>query len=94
MAGRTQADFLSGTQPVPTDPRIEPEQRPRLNRQCQAILARLQQGPATNMELLPISTRFSARIHELRKHGYRIEITDSDRARGLNTYALKDSAPC
>jgi hypothetical protein len=52
------------------------------------VLERLQAGPATNMDLIPISTRFSARIHELRKHGYRIDTEKNTPSRGLTTYTL------
>lgn len=60
----------------------------RLNRQQILILARLREGPATNMELIPISTRFGGRIFELRKKGYRIDTTVLDRAGGLTLYTL------
>lgn len=61
----------------------------RLTRQAQLVLARLLLGPATNMELILISTRFSARIFELRKKGYFIETEYIDRAKGLTLYTLR-----
>lgn len=61
----------------------------RLTRQQTLVLARLREGPATNMELIPISTRFSARIFELRKQGYKIDTECIDRAKGLSLYTLK-----
>lgn len=61
----------------------------RLTRQQTAILERLRAGPATNMELIPISTRFSARIYDLRQVGYKIDTECIDRAKGLSLYTLK-----
>ena len=41
---------------------------------AQRILDRLKQGPANSLELLRVGgIRYSARIHELRKQGHRIE---------------------
>ena len=71
------------------DPRLADEERPRLTRQCLAVLERLRQGPATTMELIPISTRFSARLHELRKQGWIIETDRIDKASGVSLYTLK-----
>jgi len=61
----------------------------RLTRQQASVVARLREGSATNMELIPISTRFSARIYDLRKLGYVIETSVIDRAKGLTLYTLK-----
>jgi hypothetical protein len=61
----------------------------RLTRQQIAVVAKLREGPATNMELIPISTRFSARIFDLRKLGYVIDTSVIDRAKGLTLYTLK-----
>ena len=52
------------------DPNIEPEDKPRLSRQCTRILGRLQSGPATNIELNEICFRYSARLHDLKKAGF------------------------
>jgi len=62
----------------------------RLNRQQDAIIERLRKGPATNAELVQIAIRFTARIHELRKAGYDIEIVKKDHESGLVWYALKE----
>lgn len=41
---------------------------------AQKILARLKEGPANSLELLRVGgIRYSARIHELRQQGHRIE---------------------
>jgi hypothetical protein len=61
----------------------------RLNRQQDAIIERLRKGPATNAELVQIIW-FTARIHELRKAGYEIEIVKKDHESGLVWYALKE----
>ena len=69
-------------------------ERKRLTRQASLVLDRLRIGPATNMELIPISTRFSARIHELRKQGFVIDTEYLDRARGLVLYSLRKEPKC
>lgn len=56
----------------PVDPNIHPEDVSRAGTQSAAILERLQQGPATNIELNSICYRYSARIHDLRKRGVNI----------------------
>lgn len=71
------------------DDRLPAEAKPRLTRQAVAVLARLEQGPATNMELIPIATRFSARIYDLRKAGYIIETDMLDSSNGITLYTLK-----
>jgi hypothetical protein len=65
------------------------EQLPRLNRQHARILERLQAGPATNYELAAIALRYSARIHELRKHGHAIATGPVDRDTGVAIYTLE-----
>jgi hypothetical protein len=59
----------------PCDPNVEPQDVPRLSRQSKKILERLMWGPATNSDLGLIAQRFGARIHDLRKAGYRIKKT-------------------
>ena len=71
------------------DDRLPDEAKPRLTRQALAVLARLEAGPATNIELIPISTRFSARIYDLRKAGYVIDTDQVDRGAGITRYTLK-----
>ena len=46
------------------------EDSPRLDSQCDRMLARLQQGPATNVELSGISLKYTSRITDLRQLGY------------------------
>ena len=70
------------------NPTVPEAAKARLSKQQQAILARLRVGPATNLELIQIAQRFSARIHELRTAGYRIERTRDDEEAGIYLYAL------
>lgn len=62
----------------------------RITKQAGKILERLQQGEVTNAELATIAIRYSARIHELRKAGRRIEIIKHDRDSGVCVYRLCD----
>lgn len=64
----------------------------RLQRKALLILGRLEQGPATNVELWKVGGfRFGARVFELRQAGHLIT-TDEDRANGIVTYALERRA--
>lgn len=63
----------------------------RLSRQCALILARLQQGPATNRELCDIALKYNARISELRAAGYVVVCASEDRATGLSIYEWRPS---
>ena len=74
---------------VPIHRAVPTEARPRLGRQQAAILARLQQGPAANTELITIAQRFGGRIYELRQARYRIETFREDHASGVVWYRLK-----
>lgn len=75
--------------PVSDDPRLTKEARPRLQRACLRILARLQVGPATNMQLLQIGgMRFGARLHELKAAGHTVRIVEEDHVTGRVVYEL------
>lgn len=50
---------------------VSDEDAPRLGKQHHAILDRLREGPATNIELSRIGQRFGARLEELKKAGHR-----------------------
>lgn len=78
-------DFAAGIQA----PHPSGENPRRLSAQCAALLARLQQGPATNVDLSAIAMRYSARIFDLRRQGYAIEITSRDAETGVVTYELR-----
>ena len=64
------------------------EQR-RLSGHSGQILARLEKGPVTNWELAQISLKYTGRISDLRKAGYRIEVIERDYASGRTVYALE-----
>ena len=59
--------------PPPRDPHAHPADVSRLTGQNAAILARLRCGPATNVELAGIALKYTSRVSDLRKAGYRVE---------------------
>ena len=66
---------------------IAPADKPRLSRQCAAILARLQQGPATNAELGKYALNYTARISQLREDGHVIDCEKFGGGRAIYTLA-------
>lgn len=58
---------------APCDPHVDERDKPRLSGQCETILRLLEAGPRTNAELAAVSLKYSGRISDLRKAGYRIE---------------------
>lgn len=64
-------------------------ERKRLTRQATRVLELLREGPKTNMELVPITMRFGARIFEMRRRGFVIDTDVIDRAAGLVLYTLR-----
>jgi hypothetical protein len=72
--------------PVELNATVDDRDRARLSRQCLALLARLRQGPATNVELSAVAMRFGARLEELRRAGFCIEAKRGDG--GVFTYRL------
>lgn len=69
------------------------DEQTRLSRQCADILARLQQGPATNDELSRISRKYTSRISDLRQRGYVVICTRQDHKSGLTEYRLELTVP-
>lgn len=67
---------------------MEPVEKFRLSRQCQAILTRLEVGRASNRELSQLALKYTGRISELREAGWNVQMVEEDRASGLNWYAL------
>jgi hypothetical protein len=55
--------------PIELNSSVPDHEAPRLRPQHHEILARLREGPATNLELGMICQRFGARLNELRKAG-------------------------
>ena len=72
---------------------MDAQERARRKASGQRIIERLQQGPATNMELSEICLRFSARIFEAREAGHTIKLRRI--GAGLMEYTLldKDAVP-
>lgn len=73
----------------PVDPHLTEAEKPRLTRQALQVRDRLAQGPATNKELIQIAQRFGARIHDLRKHGYEIDVVSRCHETGLFVYEMR-----
>jgi len=71
---------------APVDPHIHAGDVRRVTGQNAAILARLREGPATNVELSAISLRYSARMFDLRAAGY--DITGERLPGGIHVYTL------
>ena len=76
----------------PTLPRSAIE---RAAGQKRRILERLNEGPATNSDLMEIAHRFGARLQELREYlkplGWEITTTTLSGQRGVYLYTLKRS---
>ena len=72
----------------PCDPSVPEAERPRLSRQCQAILERLQHGPATNRELAGLALKYSGRISDLRKAGHDVRVWSHEHRTGLVVYGI------
>ena len=92
MAAEMKQGELFATGPrgqiAPRDWGVSSAERPRLSRQCWAILERLRQGPATNAELAEISIKYGARISDIRHAGYVIKLIEYDRITGRGLYEL------
>lgn len=73
----------------PTDPKLKTAEKPRLAGQCDRILQRLRDGPATNAELAHLSLKYTSRISDLRKHGYHVQIIMRNHHSGRTVYALR-----
>ena len=72
----------------PTGVTFSPVVQRRLSRQCAAILARLQQGTATNSELAGLTLSYTRRLSDLREAGYTVDCYQRDEQTGLNWYRL------
>lgn len=64
-------------------------ERQRLSRQCRAIIARLEQGSATNDELATIARKYTGRLSEIRQAGYDVRMIEQNHRTGLTRYELK-----
>ena len=87
-----QGSFFEGFRqdaPVgPTGVTFSPSTQRRLSKQCAAILARLQEGPATNSELARMALSYTRRLSDLREAGYAVDCYKKDEETGLNWYRL------
>lgn len=83
-----QPDLFSQRPVVPASPTLSRPERTRLSRQNAAILVRLEQGSATRRELTAIALNVTARVSELRRHGYNVQVVEHDHASGRTVYAL------
>jgi hypothetical protein len=75
----------------PADPRVSAAEAPRLNRQCNELLAAFRaatKNMMTNGEMARICIRYSARILELRRAGFIISIVKTDEVSGERLYWL------
>ncbi len=81
--------------PAVCDYRLPEAARPRLSRQCAAILERLKQGNASADELRQASgaRNLTARISNLRYAGIGIECFDLNQETGESWYRLKEPNP-
>lgn len=61
----------------------------RLSRQCQAILDRLKQRPASNRELAVLSLKYTSRISDIRAAGWDVVVQSRDHRSGLTVYELR-----
>ena len=73
---------------APRDPTVPAEAKPRLSRQCHAILERLRTGPATNHELAAIALKYTGRLSDLRRAGHAIQCYDRNHRTGESRYRL------
>ena len=73
----------------PCDHTVPESARPRLSRQCVAILERLRLGPAMNTELALLALKYTSWVSDMRKAGYRIRCTAVDVPAGMFRYELE-----
>ena len=64
----------------------------RLESAADRVLAALQQGPRTNLDLIHLCQRISGRIYDLRRRGYQIETACLEP--GVFRYTLRGEPPC
>lgn len=98
MTTQTRLDFAPETKPVPTDPNVQEEARPRLTGQAHAIYTMLQNGPRTETELRATtgSKRVAARVYDIKRWmrwaGFRETVKSKTDANGCCTYWLSEDA--
>lgn len=83
---------LDDTTIPPRDPNAHPDSHPRLSRQAAEILTAFKAAPLHRLDcaqLMAKAQRFGARLYDLRKAGYRIDLVEHDHATGRTVYELK-----
>jgi len=68
-------NLFDSCEPIPVvDPNALKSDHKRLGGKTQAVLERLQRGPAYGHDLIAVGgTRYGARVNDLRKAGYKID---------------------
>lgn len=66
-------------------------EKPRLDSQCEEILALLKKGPTTNERLSRIALKYTSRISDLRNRGVDIECYARNYSTGVSYYRLNKS---
>jgi hypothetical protein len=74
---------------IPVNGSVDPREVKRLGEQCEALLARLRSGPASNRELSAIALKYTSRISDLRAAGYQVEAVSRNYETGETIYELK-----
>lgn len=73
---------------APADPHIHKDDKKRAASTSRRILNMLRLGPVSNQELASVCLRYSARIHDLREHGFRIVTRRVPGKSGLHMFEL------
>lgn len=92
-----QLQFLPPESPEDTftDPGLPKEAKPRLGGQNAAVLARLREGPATNVELEALAGRVNSRAADVRRwlqknEGKTIKSEKIDGKKGIYRYEITE----
>lgn len=70
------------------DPNLDKREVRRVGGQCLKMLRCFLDGPASNDELSRIGRKYTSRISDLRKSGFRIDKVSQDHETGLAWYRL------
>lgn len=68
-APRTGREEYADTKPIRLNSTVADEDKPRLARKYDEVLARLKEGPATAAELNAIAFSYGQRLHEMKAAG-------------------------
>jgi hypothetical protein len=67
---------------------LHPQEIVRLTGQTARIVARLEEGPASNRELAQLALKYTSRISDAKAAGWDIRIIERDHATGRVVYQL------